>query len=71
MQYPHQVKIAAALAAADVGGNSVGAEGLSATMADNPYLPGSYDDAGDEQAILWGDLFIDMRHLQRMAQAAA
>ena len=70
MQYPHQVKIAAAHAA-DVDVDSVGAEGLSATITGNPCSLGIRDDAEDDQAILWGDLFIDMRHLQRMAQAAA
>lgn len=70
--YPHQVRVVPK--ASDVGGfsrSSAANESKPANASNNLYLIDPCDSADDEQTILWGDLFIDMRHLQRLAQATA
>lgn len=66
--YPHQSR--AAPVAHDFTGlsrSSTVRERKSSDTSDRFYPIDQYDEADDEQTILWGDLFIDMRHLQRLA----
>ena len=70
--YPHQVRVVpTARDARSFSRNSAASEGKPANVPDNLYSIDHYDGADDDQTILWGDLFIDMRHLQRLAQATA
>src|SRR5690606_1928060 len=70
--YPHQVRVDPT--AHDVRGfsrSSAASERKPAVVSDNLYSVEQCDSGDDDQTILWGDLFIDMRHLQRLAQATA
>lgn len=68
--YPHQLKaVPVAQDASGFSRDSAARDGRPAGVADN--LRAIEQHADDEQTILWGDLFIDMRHLQRLAQATA
>jgi len=70
--YPHQVRVVpTAHGVRGFSRNSAASEGKPANVSDNLYSIDQCDSADDDQTILWGDLFIDMRHLQRLAQATA